>query len=446
MTKGNATELIVRFALPLIVGNIFQQLYTVTDAAIVGKGVGINGLAAIGTVDWLIWLYFGLILGASQGFSVIIAQAFGSGDFKKLRNMRAMSEILSLAVAIAVPALAMLLQPLTFKLLHVPAEIYDAAKLYLTIIAMGLPCFMFYNLYASLLRAVGNSRVPFIAIVVASLSNIALDAVAVFVLKMGVMGAALATVLSQLMSGLVCFIAVCRTDAFKYRKDELELCADQAKALIKVGLPISVQNLVISIGGVVLTAVVNSFGTVFIAGFTAGNKFYGVLEIAALSFGLAVTTYVGQNYGAGEKERVKEGLKSSITIALIIAAALGAAALIFSRSFAGIFISAEDPAVAEKALEIGSLYLRLMGCFLPVLYMIYITRFALQGLGISMPTVYSAGAELVARVIMALMALALATPLLAIWGEIVAWMVGFLVSLFSYIKYMRKLFPVTKNE
>lgn len=446
MTKGNAAELIVRFALPLIVGNIFQQLYTVTDAAIVGKGVGIGALAAVGAVDWVVWLFFGLLQGATQGFSVIISQVFGAGDYKRLRNMRAMAELISIILTVVIVGSGLILQSQIVGLLNIPDEVLSDAKLYLTIITAGLPCYVFYNIYASFLRAVGNSKVPFVAIVVASLTNIALDSVAVFVLKLGVMGAAAATVFSQFMSGLVCFITVCRTDVFKYRMRDIKLDIEDAKNLLKVGMPIGFQNFVIAVGGVVLTAVVNNFGTVFIAGFTAGNKFYGVLEIAALSFGLAVTTYVGQNFGAGEKERVREGLKSAIKMAIIVAAVLGIAAVVFSKSIAGLFISSEDPVLSAQALEIGAFYLTLMGSFLPVLYMIYITRFALQGLGEAMPSVYSAGAELVARVVVALIAAALVIPRLTIWGEIIAWIVGFLVSLYSYVKRMRKMFPAVKNE
>ena len=446
MTKGNPTGLIVRFAMPLIIGNIFQQLYTVTDAAIVGKGVGLNALAAIGTTDWLIWLFFGMVQGSAQGFSVLVSQVFGAADGKRLKNMRAMSEILSVIVTAAVMLFGLLAQPLMFNLLNIPAEVYEMAKAYYIIIVLGLPCFMFYNLYASLLRAIGNSRIPFIAIVVASLTNIALDSIAVFVLKMGIRGAAYATVFAQLISGIICFIPVVRSKDLKYQRSELELTFDEASALLKIGLPIAAQNLVISIGGVVMTSVVNSFGTAFIAGFISANKLYGLLEIAALSFGLAVTTYVGQNYGAGKIDRIREGTFASIKISLVIAVVMGGLVTIFARQLCGLFISSDDIAIANEALGTGAFYLRLMGIFLTVLYMIYILRFSLQGMGDSVSSLVSAGVELVIRVIASITAGALGTPRLIIWTEIMAWIGGFTVVLIAFIKRMKKLRLVSEDE
>ena len=446
MTKGNPTGLIVRFAMPLIIGNVFQQLYTVTDAVIVGQGVGLNALAAIGAVDWLIWLFFGIIQGSTYGFSVLISQVFGASDSKRLKNMRAMTEILSIIVIIVVVAFGLLAQPLMFKLLNIPDEIYDLAKTYYTIIVLGLPCFTLYNLYASFLRAVGNSRIPFIAIVSASITNIVLDSLAVFVFKMGIRGAAYATVMAQLVSGIVCFIPVIKSKELSYRFSDLELSFADASSLLQVGLPIASQNFVISIGGTVMTAVSNTFGTAFIAGFAAANKLFGIVEIAALSFGFAITSYVGQNYGAGKYSRIREGVFAAIKISLSIAIVIGVLVIVFARPLCSVFISSEDITIATEALDVGSYYLRLMGIFLSILYMIYILRSALHGVGDAVVPLTSSSTELVVRVVASLAAGALCIPKLVIWAEILAWIGGFLVILAAFIKWMKKLSMVCEYE
>ena len=402
MTAGHPGKLLLLFALPLMFGNIFQQLYTVVDTAIVGKGVGMEALAALGTVDWLNWLFIGIAQGFTQGFSVQMAQKFGEGDVPGLKRSLGVSLVLAGWIGLALVAVAQFGLPLFVQLLQIPQQLQGMAMLYDRILFAGIPAMLFYNFCASVLRAVGDSKTPLYAMIAASLTNILLDCLAVFVLDWGIAGAALATVLAQILSGVICAVKIWKTQELRFSKQDLVCDSVNVKRLLCLGTPVAIQNVVIAAGGMTVQSVVNRFDTCFIAGFTASNKLYGVLEIAALSYGYAVTTYTGQNYGAGQWNRIRKGTRWAVIISLITSVIIAVVMILLGRPITMLFMSAESPQLAIEAGEIAYRYLFSMSVGLPVLYLAYAYRAALQGMGKSHIPMFSGMTELVIRVSAAL--------------------------------------------
>ena len=439
MTRGKPLGLLITFALPLMFGNIFQQLYTVMDTAIVGRGVGMDALAALGTVDWLNWMLLGLATGLAQGFSVRVSQKFGEGDLPGMRRAIGQSAFLSALIALVCTLLAQLGIPLFLWLLRVPADLVPMARLYIRILFAGFPAVMFFNLCAAVLRAVGDSKTPLIAMAAASLTNIALDAIAVFVLDLGIGGAAAATVLSQCLSGTICALRIWRSPDLRFTREDLRPQRELSASLLRLGLPIGGKNVILSLGGIGLQSIVNGFGTGFIAGYTATNKLYGLLEIAALSYCYAVTTYVGQNYGAGEHDRIRKGMKSALGLFLCTALVLAVLMFAFGRPITGLFLSADDPQLLAEAADVAYTYFRVMAVCLPILYLLYLYQAGLQGLGQTGIGMVVGVVELVLRIAFALFSAGIHWPFGLFVAEVSAWWGGGLIFLVSYYRAARKL-------
>lgn len=398
MTEGKPLKLLVSFALPLMFGNIFQQLYTVVDTAIVGRGVGMDALAALGTVDWLNWMFLGIAQGFTQGFSVRMSQKYGEGDKDGLKHVIGQSAKLAAVIAVLVTVLGQLGIPVFLQVLRVPAEISGMAELYIRIMLGGFAAVMFFNFCSSVLRSVGDSKTPLKAMIVASITNIVLDYVAVFLLDMGIAGAAVATLIAQSLSGVICVVKIFRTPDLHFGKVHMKRDAMMGASLVKIGAPIAAKNIIIALGGIVVQSVVNGFGTSFIAGFTATNKLYGLLEIAAISYGFAVTTYVGQNYGAGKHVRIAEGLKSALGLSIITSLVISIFMVVFGRQITMLFISSDVPEMMETAGNTAYIYLLCMCASLPVLYLLYVFQSMLQGIGNTVATMISGMVEFGLRV------------------------------------------------
>ena len=440
MTNGSPMKLLFSFALPLMLGNIFQQLYTIVDTAIVGRGVGMTALAALGTVDWLNWMMLGIAQGFTQGFCIRISQKFGAQDLEGLKNTLGASVLLTAMVAVLGTLIAQLGLPVFLHWMQVPDYLRPSATLYSRIIMGGFAAVCFFNLCSSTLRAVGDSKTPLIAMVIAAVTNIILDIVAVFVLGWGIAGAAAATVFSQLLSGFLCAAKIAATSELRFEQRHLALSLQMAKDLMGIGIPAAVKNIIIAVGGMVVQTVVNSFDSVsFIAGFTATNKLYGLLEIAALSYGYAVTTFVGQNYGAGQIPRIRSGVRSANILALLSSVVICAAMLLFGRPITMLFISREDMALALEAGETAYRYLVLMSVSLPVLYVLYVFMSALQGMGNTVAPMWSAAFELLIRLTVAFTVAQIGIREGIFWTEVGAWYGGAVTQALGYILQMRKI-------
>lgn len=431
MTSGSPARLIIIFALPLMAGSVFQQLYTVIDTMVVGQALGVSALAALGATDWLNWLFTGLIQGFAQGFSIQMSQEFGSGNYKRLRKTIFNSLVLSVICSLLVLAASQACAKPILALLNTPDDIINSSLLYLRIIFLGMPIIMAYNLSASILRSLGDSKTPLQAMIAASVTNIILDLIFVLLFHWGIAGAAIATLLAQLLSSVYCFYFIKRIEILKSSRDELIMEKDLSSRLLLLSFPIAFQNTVIFIGGMIVQSVVNSFGVIFIAGFTATNKLYGILESAAISYGYSMSTYAGQNLGAGDLKRIRKGVRSALLIALITSITIAAFTLLLGKNILMWFLSG-DPAQTTAALQIAYHYLTIMGLFLPTLYLLYIIRSTLQGTGDTFMPFISGIAEFAMRVSAALILPRFFGQEGIFYAEILAWIGADVILLGSY--------------
>lgn len=439
MTKGHPANLLIRFALPLMFGNIFQQLYTVVDTAIVGKGVGMEALAALGTVDWLNWMFLAIAQGFTQGFAVRMSQKFGEGDSEGLKRTIGVSAKLSAYIAIVSLVVALSGLPLFLKLLRVPENLMPYARIYSGIILAGVPAMMFYNYCASVLRAVGDSKTPLIAMIIASIANIALDCIAVFALKWGIAGAAIATVLAQVLAGAVCMVKMLRSPQLRFEKRHMAKDPALVKALMALGAPLAAQFVIIAVGGMAVQSVVNRFETSFIAGFTATNKLYGILEIAAVSYGFAVTTYTGQNFGAARWDRIRKGTNWAVLLSVLTAMLIAAVMILFGRNITMLFIESDIQALEIAAGNVAYRYLCFMSLALPILYLLHVYRAALQGVGNAQIPLWSGIAEFVIRVGASVVVGMTLWQDGIFWGEVGAWAGAAILLATAYYRIASKL-------
>lgn len=431
MTKGQPAKLLLFFALPLMLGNLFQQLYTMVDTIIVGQGVGINALASLGAADWLNWMFIGFVTGITQGFSIIFAQYYGAGDVKALRASVGNSLVLTALAAIFFTVAGQLLIVPILTLLDTPADIFAGSEIYLRVVIGGVTVSLMYNFEAALLRALGDSRTPLMAMVTAALTNVALDLIFVLVFKWGIAGAASATIIAQGVSFVYCFAAIRKIDIIRIKRDDISIHAGMSKKLLIVGVPIVFQNTMISIGGMILQSVVNSYGFLFVAGYTAANKLYGLLETAATSFGFAITTYTAQNLGAGDFKRIRKGMRSAVIMALVTSVVVSVIMLIFGRPVLRLFISNETGQV-EEVLEIAYLYLSIMSCFLAVLYALHTYRSALQGLGNTVVPMLSGIMEFIMRTTAVMLLPRFVGEKGVFYAEVLAWAGAVVILVTSY--------------
>lgn len=438
MTKGPSVRLLLVFALPLMLGNLFQQLYTMVDTIIVGQGVGINALASLGASDWLNWMFIGFVTGITQGFSIIFAQFYGAGDDKSLRSSIGNALVLTALAAIFFTIVGQLAIVPVLKLLETPADIFAGSESYLRIMLGGVAVSLMYNFEAALLRALGDSRTPLMAMITAALTNVALDLLFVLVFKWGIAGAASATIIAQGVSVVYCFSAIRRIDMIRINRQDIGIHAAMSKRLLIVGLPIVFQNTMISIGGMILQSVVNSYGFLFVAGYTAANKLYGLLETAAISFGFAITTYTAQNLGAGNFKRIRRGMRNAVIMALITSVVVSVCMLIFGRPILRLFISDETGQV-EEVLGIAYLYLSIMSWFLAVLYALHTYRSALQGLGNTVVPMLSGIMEFIMRTTAVMLLPRFVGEKGVFYAEVFAWTGATVILVTSYYAVRRKI-------
>ena len=417
MTAGNPWGCIFRFAFPLMLANIFQQIYTFADTAVVGRILGMEALAVLGATEWLTFLMFGAVLGLTTGLGVTVAQAWGARETDRVKQTVFHTFVLSAAAAAILLLLGLVsLNPL-IRLMGTPEEIQGAARRYLRVLYGGIPITFAYQSAAAILRAVGDSRTPFAAIAAASILNVLLDVWFVGILGFGIPGAAAATVLAQLFSAVWCLVRL---------KKIPELCPkggcrwDGRLALEQLGLgiPIALQNIVTAAGGLVVQSVINGFGVLFVAGFTAANKLYGLLETAASSYGQAMVTYSGQNVGAGQKRRLKAGMGAAACMGCLTAFVMSAVMIVAGKEILQCFLSGEN---AGRALEIGQEFLNVLAAFFPLLYLLYILRAGVQGLGNGIIPLLSGWIQLIMRVGCACLLPALIGYQGVFWGEVLAW-------------------------
>ena len=431
MTVGSPTRLILGFALPLMLGNVFQQLYTFVDTMVVGQALGVRALAALGATEWLVFLLFGFIQGITQGFSVAVSQQFGATDYRRLRKTIGNALYLSVLGTILFTIIGQFMLHPILQLLHTPKEIIGLAECYLRILYAGVGIAMAYNLCAAILRALGNSKAPLKAMTIASICNIVLDVLFVFGFGWGIEGAAIATLLSQLFAAGYCFVKLRGIEILRFEKEDFAIDTEILEEELKLGLPMGLQNTITAMGGLIVQSVINGFGVLFIAGFTAANKLYGLLEIAASSYGYAVSSYTGQNIGANRVDRVRKGLRAANIVGSITAIGMSAIMLLFGKIILACFITG-DAETIQNTVQIGFQFLVILAGAFPLLYILYITRACIQGLGNSILPMLSSIAQLVMRTGCALLLPGIIGEAGVFYGEVAAWVGADLILIISY--------------
>jgi len=442
MTSGRPLPLMVVFALPLMLGSVFQQLYTVVDTAIVGKALGVDALAALGAVDWLNWMIIGMVQGLTQGFSIRMAKEFGARQHELLRKTVASSVVLSAFAAVLLVAVGQLLCKPVLRLLQTPARILPMSLLYLRIIFAGIPIVTAYNLLSAVLRALGDGKTPLYAMIAASVTNIVLDLVFVLVFHWGVAGAAAATLIGQFVSCVFCLVQLSKVEILRLRRNDFVGNRKLSVRLLALGTPMALQNCIIAAGGIIIQLVVNGFGVIFIAGFTAANKLFGLLEMAGMSYGFAVVTYVGQNLGAKNTERIRKGVNSASLLSLCTSIVIGVLMLIAGKLILSCFISG-TPEEFEGAMKVAYQYLSTMSIALPALYFIHVYRSALQGMGDTVQPMISGILELFLRVSLVFILPAVIGSVGVFIAEVAAW-IG--AAIMQMIVYYLRIHRMLKNE
>lgn len=437
MTKGSPGRLIMLFAIPLMLGNICQQLYTMVDTIVVGQVAGVQALAALGAVEWITWMVLGVSTGATQGFSILISQHYGARKWDSLKQTVARSYVLTAAISLSLLIISQIFAKWILVFLNTPDNIIGMSLVYLRIVFCGIPVVAAYNIFASVLRALGNSRSPLTAMIIAAGINVVLDLLFVAGFHWGVAGAAIATVTAQVFSAFYCFLVVRKISMVHVSSVNFRKSPGLDKKLMGLGAPILFQNIIIAVGGLVVQYVVNGYGFLFVAGFTATNKLYGILEMAAISYGYAIVTYVGQNLGAGEINRIKKGVRASAGLAFLTAALISCLMFLFGKTALSMFISG-DPAQTEQVLAIACKYLFVMAWCLPVLYFLYVYRSALQGLGNTLIPMLSGVVEFILRIGVAiLLPLVMGTNGI-FYAEVAAWTGAALLLITSYFIIIKR--------
>ncbi|MBR2663738.1 MAG: MATE family efflux transporter, partial [Clostridia bacterium] len=351
MTNGNPVKLILFFALPILAGNTLQQFYSLVDSLIIGRLVGVTALTAVSASGWLDWAVLSVPMGLAQGYSIYAAQCYGGKRFAELKRSAAQSYLISIGATILLEAASQLLLHPVLLWMNSPDETIRMTENYLRIIYAGLPVVMCLNIFSGFLHALGNSRTPLLALICSTAVNIVLDLWFVGSLGMGTNGGAYATVIAQTVSALICMGAVLRIPELRPEKQDYRPDRGMIRRLVRLGFPIAFQNLIISLGGLVLQGVVNAFGFIFMAGYNAASRFQGLIEIAGTALGNAAGTFAGQNIGAGKTERVRTGLRKSAQISFAIALLIGMIMVCFGKPLLSLLIR-EEAGISEQVMSI----------------------------------------------------------------------------------------------
>lgn len=392
MTKGSPSKLIILFAIPMLLGNIFQQFYSMIDAMVVGKYVGPTALAAVGATGSFLFTIIGFAMGLTAGFSITVSHKFGAGDYDGVRKAMAMSNILALAISVVVTILGTLTTRPVLKLMNTPSDIMDNSVAYLQVSFFGVIAIIFYNLISAILRAVGDSKTPLYFLIVASILNVGLDLLFVLSFNMGVAGVAYATVIAQGISYLLCLVYMYfKHPILRLKKGDWKIDSQMIVELIRIGLPTAFQNSVTGLGILILQVIINGFGSTVVAAYTAASRVQQLCHQPMFSLGLALTTYVAQNLGAREFGRIKDGVKKSIII-VVTTAVIGMSVIFFlGPVLTSLFISGDKSAeMAKYARE----YLLISSTLYAVLGLLIVYGSALRGLGNSMVSMISGFLEL----------------------------------------------------
>lgn len=394
LTTGSPLKLIITFTFPAFLGMLFQQFYNVVDTIIVGKLLGIGPLAGVGATGSLNFMVLGFCMGICNGFAIPIAQKFGAGDQVELRKFVANSLwlVAIIALVLTVPV-CVFCRPI-LRVMNTPEDVFEYAYQYIFIIFLGIPAALLYNILAAILRSLGDSKTPVLFLALSSVLNIGLDIISIKLWGMGVDGTALATVISQGVSGVICFYYMKkRFTVLQMSREERRPDGAKMKRLCYMGIPMGLQYSITAIGSLVIQATMNGFGSVAVAGATAANRINGFLTCPIEALGASMAPYVGQNLGAGKLDRVSRGVIDASLCGFVSSGVLFVIIWLYGAQLTGIFLDVPDPEVTAYAVE----FLRIVGAGYCLLTLVNVVRFSIQGLGFSVLAILSGVMEMIAR-------------------------------------------------
>ena len=439
MTKGSPFKLILGFALPMLIGLLFQQFYSMVDTIIVGKYLGVTALAAVGSTGSLNFMIIGFCIGVCSGFAIPVAQRFGAGDYHGLRKYTANAAWLSLIFSIIMAVIVCAFCRPILVLMKTPEDIIDQAFSYIFVIFAGIPATYLYNMTAGIIRSLGDSKTPVYFLLLSSALNIVLDLFTIVVLKMGPEGAAYATVISQAVSGLLCLLYMKKHfEILKMEKDETKIDRHMIVRLCSMGIPMGLQYSITAIGSVILQASVNTLGSMTVAA-AAGSKVTLFFCCPFDALGGTMATYAGQNVGAGKLDRIKEGLKSSSIIGCIYAVIAFFILLFFSSKLALLFMDAGETETIHQV----SMFLIANSAFYIPLVFVNVVRFTIQGMGYSTFAILAGVFEMAARGLAGLVLVPAFGYIAACFGSPLAWIfadIFLFPAFFHCLKTMKRSF------
>lgn len=436
MTKGNPLKIFIFFSIPLLIGNVFQQLYSMVDTIIVGRFVGVEALAAVGSTGSMFFLVNGMILGLTSGFGVLVAQKFGAKDEVAIKKAVASNIILTLVLTVFITIIALLVKNPLLRMMNTPDNIFNDASTYITIIFAGIITQALYNMAAGILRALGDSKTPLYFLMVSSIVNVILDLVFIINFKMGVSGAAYATNIAQGFSAVLCLIySYKKFQVLRLKKEDFKVELSYYTKHLKVGVPMGLQFSVTAVGIIIVQSAINVFGSTVIASYTASSKVLQLVMQPATSFGVTIANYAGQNLGAGRFDRIKSGMKIMNKVSIITSLLAGLVLIFLGKYFVRLFI--ENP--TAEIFTYSQLVFNYSAVFFIPLGFIFVYRNVLQGMGESFIPMMAGVLELIARSIVAFTlpkyigftGICLSDP--------VAWISASVFLMITYYKKMKKI-------
>ena len=446
MTVGNPMKIILSFTFPIFLGNVFQQFYNMADAVIVGKFVGNKALAAVGSTGTIMFLIYGFVVGMTAGFTVLTAQKFGAGDMKGMRKTVAGAGILSFVVGALLTILFMAFMKPLLILMNTPSDIFADAYSYIMIVSGGILAQMLYNLLSSILRALGNSKLPLVFLIISALLNIVLDLAFIVGFGMGAKGAAVATVIAQGVSGILClFYIIAKIPILHLKREDLYVGSTIYKNQLRIGVPMALQYSITAIGTMMVQSSLNILGSTLVAAYTAAGKIEQVVTQAYVAMGTTMATYAAQNMGAGSVKRIREGFKACTVIGVVYSFVAGFIMTV-GKYMTYLFVS-EDVDIIMNSVDI---YLKCIGIFFIPLAVVNIYRNGIQGLGYGLLPMMAGVAELIGRGVVAVIAGAKRSyPGVCLAGP-AAWVLagGLLIVMYYFIMNvnMRKIFGTNGKD
>lgn len=432
LTQGKVSKLILTFFFPMLLTNLLQQFYTIADTAIVGKGLGDNALAAVGNMSSLTFLIIGFSIGLTNGFSVTIAQNFGAKDYNKLRKAIASSIKLAVVITVILTAISILFLKKTLILLDTSDVIIKDSLLYGYIIFGGLFSTISYNLCASVLRALGDSKTPLTAIIASSIINVVLNSVTIFVMKTGVEGPAAATIIAQIASTYICFRKLRQISIIHLVKDDFKTDYSMYGNLLKNGIAMALMNSITAVGSMVVQYFVNGLGLAYTKAYSACLKYLNLFMDPACTAGFTMSAFASQNYGAKKYSRIKEGLKVCLGIAMISYVLLGSVMVFLPETIAGFMLNGEEP------IAISAQFLPICGITLFAVDFLFVFRSGVQGMGYPFVPMCSGILEMLMRIVVIVLFVSRFGFRATAYANSAAWLAALLLNAAAFVVILRR--------